>query len=328
MAENGQLKSIRDTFLYGMINKNGDLDEILKTMITKGMRVTPDMVPSAYSAITSYFKFPLKNAVLTAVNEGIVIPMVYPPGITMKYKVPTCLPFILTRENGVTKAVAILDNYATFDKESKKVTIDPNKLYCLLETAFIARGLQGSFKSLRHNTHIYTEGTSIFAHMFARVLNRQYALNVDKNAYNKILFLAAKYFMINILQMESNNDIIFNYASKAAGEISPIITKRLHAEFDVKAYENISTFIQEISNKSYLINNSLSHLSVRDYIDKFIRMYSNAGLFSLEHFAYFMFNIISTINHAFLNNGYQFDEAIGSKSGEKLYGHLVSVLQR
>ena len=328
MADNGHMKSIRDTFLYEMINKNEALDNIIKTMLGKGMVLTKEMMGASYMSIASYFKFPLKNSVLKAVEEGIVVPMMYPPGITMNYKVPTCLPFILMKGDGVTKAIAILDNYATFDKEGKTITIDANKLYCLLETAFIARSIQEHFKGIRHNTTIYNEATSIYAHMFTRILNKEYSLNVDKTQFNKVLFLASKFFMINLLQMEGNEDIIFNYASKTAGEISPIIVKRLHTEFDPKAYANISTFVTELANKAFLINSSMSKLTVREYVDKFIRTYSNAALFGLEHFSYFLFTIISTLNHAFLCNGYQIDEAMGPKSGEKLYGHLVSVLQR
>lgn len=323
-----KIKSVRDTYLYKVINKKGEFDNIIKTFLTKGMVPSKDSLSTEYSTIDNYFKFPLKTSVMDAVSDGTVKPMMYPKGITANYKVPTSLPFILTgnREGGVG-AVAVIDNWATFDEDNKKVSIEPNKLYCFLEGAFIARGIQLGFSTIRHNTVMYTEGASIWAHMFTRVLNRDYALNVNKDAYNKVLFLAAKYYFINLLQMK-DSDTVFNYASKIAGNVSPIAIKRLNDAFPIEDYKDISTFIQGIAKLGYLIISGLEKLTVRDYVAKYIRMYHNSSLFALEHFSYFIFSIIACINRAHINDIYSWDAAIGTKSGDKLYAYIANTTKR
>jgi molybdopterin/thiamine biosynthesis adenylyltransferase len=163
--------------------------------------------------------------------------------------------------------------------------------------------------------------------MFIRILNREYALNVDKTAYNKVLFLATKFFMLNILQMP-DSEMVFNYAMKVAGNISPIAIKRINDTLTVDAYKDISTFIESLAKVGYLIINGLDKITVRDYVAKYIRMYGNASLFALEHLSYFIFAIVSTVNRAHLTDIYAWEAALGSKSGDKVYAYIVNAVKR
>lgn len=328
MAIKDGVKSIRSTYLYGMLNKDGAMDDIMKTLLTKGIEADKVMLNTQYSMINNYYKYPLKTSVMKAVEEGIVVPMLYPKGITANHKVPINIPFILVPSNASIKAVAVIDNYATLDeKNGNRVNIDPSKLYCLLEAAFVARGIQLNFNAVRHNTIMYTEGTSIYAHMFTKVLNKDYALNVKKDAYNKILFLSSKFFLLNLLQFQ-DSDMVFNYAMKTAKDLNPVIGKQLNDALKPEDYADISTFIQALAKNAFMIINGLENLTVREYVTNYIKMYSNAALFSLEHISYFIFNILSCLDHAYFNNQYAFDAAIGTKSADKIYAHLYTRLER
>ena len=320
-----KMKSIRDTFTYQAINKERSLDKLLKTFLTKAIKADSNMLMSQYSTIQSYYKSALKTPVLDAVNDDLVVPMIYPKGITANNKVPTSIPFILLKTaTGAVKAVAVIDNWASIT-ENNKVVIDPNKLYTFIEGAYIARALEMQFNNIRHAAILHTDATSIYAQMFTRVLNRDFALNVDKDAYNKVLFLAAKFFLMNLLQLK-NSDSVFNYATKAAGVTSAIALKRLDDAFDDDCYKDISTFITAIKNKAYMINNGLTKLDVRTYMERYIRMYKNSSLFSLEHLSYFLFNIFACLNGAHINDSYAWEAAMGKKSGDKLYGFISNAV--
>ena len=320
-----KMKSIRDTFTYQAINKEGSLDKLIKTFLTKAIKADSNMLMSQYSTIQSYYKSALKTPVLDAVNDDLVVPMIYPKGITANNKVPTSIPFILLKTaTGTVKSVAVIDNWASIT-EYNKVVIDPNKLYTFIEGAYIARALEMQFNNIRHAAILHTDATSIYAQMFTRVLNRDFALNVDKDAYNKVLFLAAKFFLMNLLQLK-NNDSVFNYATKAAGVTSAIALKRLDDAFDDDCYKDISTFITAIKNKAYMINNGLTKLDVRTYMERYIRMYKNSSLFSLEHLSYFLFNIFACLNGAHINDSYAWEAAMGKKSGDKLYGFISNAV--
>ena len=329
MADIPVLKSVRDTYLYSQINKTGALDSNIKTLLTKGMVPTEKQLEQQISTINSYYKYPLKTMVLDALKEGNIKPMMFPAAITADNKVPTCMPFILTKGDipVAPNAVAIIDNYATIDKELGIVNIDKAKFYTFLEGAYVARGIQITFRTLRNNTIMYTEAASVWAHMFTRLLNKRFALNINRTAYDKVMYLAAKFFMINLLQLKES-DLIDKYASKIAKDINPIVMKRLNDKMyeNGNPFENIATFIQALAASGYLIINGLQELTVREYTKDYINMYQNTALFALEHLSYFIFNIFSTVNGAFLNNQYSFKDVLGH-SGEKVYGYVCNIVK-
>lgn len=323
-----KIKSVRDTYLYSQINKNGQFDANIKVLLSKGLTPTEKQLERQLSTINSYYKFVLKTNVLDAVKNGTVVPMLFPKGISAQHKIPTCLPFILVPNgSGDIRAVAIIDNYATMDKDSGLVEMDTLKLYTMLESAYIARAIQIGYRRIRSNTMMYKSGASIYAHMFTRLLNKRYALNVNRSGYDKVIYLASKFFLINILQMP-NSSMVDNYAMSGAKDIDKMSISRVEeavmSSSEGKAYDNISTFIKAIAGTGHLITNGIQSLEVREYMTDFIRMYGNSALFGLEHLSYLVFNVFSTMNGAFLNNQYAFKDIIG-KSGSELYGYICNV---
>ena len=328
-----KMKSIRDTYLYSQINQAGAFDANIKTLLSKGIVPNDKQLEPVITTIATYYKYPLKTSVVEAYNEQVIRPMMYPPGITASHKIPTCLPFVLVpgKTTAAPDAIAIIDNYAVFEKGSDVVTVDKQKFYALMEGAFIARGLQITFNTIRQNSIMLVEATSIWAHMFTRVLNKQYALNVNRSSYQKMMYLAAKFFILNILQYPLTSANVDAYAMKAAKmeNVSDITLKRLQNGFSQmkeNPWENIATFIQAVAQNGHLISNGLTELTVRDFTKNFIAMYSNAALFGLEHLAYFLFNVFSSVNGAFLNNQYSFGDVIGH-SGDKVYGYISTVVK-
>jgi hypothetical protein len=325
-----KVKSVRDTYLYTQINKGGNFDNNIKTLLSKGITPTAKQLERQISTINSYYKFSLKTVVLDALKRGDVVPMMFPKGITAQHKIPTCLPFILVPggTSGI-RAVAIIDNYASMDKDTALVDVDTQKFYTFLETAFVARAIQIGFKNIRSHAAMYTNGSSIYAHMFTRLLNKKYALNINKSAYQKIIFLSSKFFMRNVLQLP-DSAMVNNYAMRDAKEIDKMSINRLEealmSSTEGHAYDDIAQFIKGLSGCGHLVTNGFNQLEVRGYMTDFIRMYGNSALFGLEHISYFLFNIFSTMNSAFLNNQYAFKDIIG-KSGSDLYGYICNAVK-
>ena len=327
MADIVKLKSIRDTYLYGMMNTNNFMDNSLKDLLSKGFVPEEKLLEQQISTINMYYQYPLKTAVMNAYKNRVIRPMMFPVGISKSSKVPTCMPFILVPSStGTPDAIAIIDNYAKIDKTTGLVNIDKAKFYGFLEGAFIARGLQITFHTLRRSTILYSEASSIWAYMFSKILNKQFALNINRSSSDKIIYLASKFFMINLLQM-NDTELIDNYAIKNTKDSSYTTLKSV----DVKmkqipdAYANIANFIQALSTCGYLIISGLEKLTVRDYVMNFINTYQNTALFSLEHLSYFLFNVFSTVNSVFLNNQYAFKDVLGA-SGDKLYGYITNIV--
>ncbi len=203
-------KSLNDTFIYQNLNNNGSITKVISKVLQSGKILTTKNLEEAFLIINKNFKFPLKYKVMEEVENGNIRLVFSPDNMRMT----TCMPFFLTRNSqGEVIAVVLVDMYGNMNKENGNVTIDPKKFYTILESAYFAKlcYLYGDQISTRNI--IITNGSSIYSNMFTRVLNKKYALNVDKNKMQKVLLAASKFYLLNILGLK-DTEMTLNYALK------------------------------------------------------------------------------------------------------------------
>ena len=314
-------KSVRTTFLYGSMNKGEYLDKNLKNIISKGKILRPSDLQYEISTINKYYKFSMKKAVLTAYENGVLKPIVLPVG--SNEKVSASVPFLLYNNGGSIGAYVFIDNYVQYIKASDAYSIDPRKFYCMLESAYMAILIQKNYAVFARSAVLASEGATVYAHMFIRILNRKYALNVDRRAYSKVLFLAAKFFMINVMGMDHTSEAVFNYALKVSEADSPMTVRELDVRFDeAEGYTDLNKFINFLRTNAYMINQGLAELTLRDYLTDYVNLYQSTSIFALEHFSYFMFLVDSVVLGAYLNNQAVLEDIVG-KSGAKMYTQIA-----
>lgn len=315
-----KFKSLEDTFIYRHLNASNGLTKNILHIMKDGKVLTQKDLEEAFLIINKNFKFPLKYKVMEEFQEGD-IKLLYSPE---NYRVPTCLPFFLSsdleRGNKVIASV-VVDIYGRMNEETGSVTIDPKKLYCMMEGALLARKYYKDNAYLGKGS-IASLGSAIYSGMFTRVLNKKYALNVDKSRMHKVIFLSSKFFLINVLGMP-NNEITTNYAMKNCIGGNTFILKEVDEMVGEESYRDLSTFITALGTKKEL-SLKMDDLTVRGYLEKFISMYDASALLALEHFAYFMYNIISVVNGAYINNQYILEDIV-EKYGPKLYVEIVNL---
>ena len=314
-------KSVRNTYLYNSMNKGNYLDKCLQSVISKGKKLKPEDLVYEVSTINKYYKFAMKKSVMNAFSNGTLKAVVLPAGTTEK--VPASVPFLLHGGSGIIGAYVFIDNYTQHNKSDDSYSIDPRKLYCLLESAYMATLIQKNYLVFARSNVVANEGASVYAHMFVRVLNKKYALNIDRRAYAKVLFLAAKFFMINVLGMDPTSETVSNYALKVSDADSSMVVREIDQRFtEQKAHTDFSEFVMFLKKNAYMISQSLAELTLRDYLVDYVNLYQSSSIFALEHFSYFMFLVDSVILGAYMNNQTVLEDIIG-KSGAKLYTQLA-----
>ena len=196
------LKSLESTFTYRNLNRSNAMSENMMKLMQNGIVMTESELEEPLMIINKNFKFPLKFKVLDAFKKG-TIQVLY----GTNSKLPTCLPFFLTKTNkGRIVAIVNADLYGTFDKENKSLKIDPKKLYCMMESAYLSIVCYEHSNELSTKSLILSGGSNIYSMMFTRVLNKKYSLNIDKSKYHKVLLLSSMFYLINI--MNSNYSIL------------------------------------------------------------------------------------------------------------------------
>jgi hypothetical protein len=312
-------KSLESTFIYRNLNGSNAVSNGVMRALKEGTVLKKENLEEAFLIINKNFKFPLKYRVLDEFEKGEII-LIYSPD---NVRIPVAMPFFLTKSGDKVVAVVIVDTYGKMDPETKNVNIDAKKLYCMMEAASLAKTYYYHSNELSKRNVIITSGSSIYSNMFARVLNKKYALNVDKSRFHKVILLASKFYLINILGLQ-DNEMTFNYALKNCIGGNPYILKETNDILTADDYKDLSTFIQALTKLE--LNVGLGDLTVRGYLEQFINMYDAAALLSLEYFPYFMYNVISVTNGAYINNQYILEDIV-EKHGPKLYQDLVTIQQ-
>lgn len=309
------LKSLNSTFIYNHLNKSNGITDNIAGLLSKGRVITTKELEEPLLIIMKNFKFPLKFKVMEAIEDG-TIQMRYAVGT----KLPTCLPFFLMNGEG-NKIISVvsIDIYGTYNEDTNSVKIDPKKLYCMLESAYLARLVYMKQKQLVTRSTILSGGSEIYSAMFTKVLNKKYSLNIDKTKMHKVIFLASKFYLINILGLV-DSDIVFNYATKNCPNGNIYSLKEVNEMVDAKAFKDLESFIQCL--KSPELNLGFKDLTVRGYLEAFINMYEASNLLSLESFPYFLYNVISVTNGGYINNQYILEGIVG-KLGSKIYNDLL-----
>lgn len=311
------IKSLESTFIYNHLNKANGLTQNIGGLLTNGTVLSEENLAEAMLTIRKNYKYPLKFTVLKAVEEGDIV-LMYAP---QRVKLPTCIPFVLTRKDGQIVAVVSVDMYGKMDNETGNVTIDPKKLYVMMEAAYMAKLCYMNAAQLGTRSAIITNGSAIYSMMFARVLNKRYALNIDKSKFHKVVMLASKFFMINLLGMK-DSEMVFNYAIKNCPNGNLISLQEVNSMFPEENFTNIETFITGLAKPELGLN--FKDLTVRNYFEAFINMYDASNLLSLESFPYFLYNVISVTDGAYINNQYIMEDIV-STYGAKLYVQICSL---
>jgi hypothetical protein len=317
-VKNMSFRSLEDTYIFQNLNKNGAISANIGKILQHGTVLSQKNLEEAFMIINKNFKFPLKYKVLDQVNTHDIVLMFSPDNA----RLPTCMPFFLTRDkSGKIVAIVIVDMYGTMDKETGNINIDAKKLYCMMESAYLSKLCFMNGSQVATRNVIITNGSAIYANMFTRVLNKKYALNVDKSKMHKVLFLASKFFMINILGAP-DNEMTNNYAMRNCLNGNPFVLKEISDMLKPEDYKDFASFIQALTKPE--LNLGMGDLAVRTYLENYIHMYESSALLALVSFPYFLYNVISVTDGAYINNQYILEDIVDN-NGTKIYADLMNL---
>ena len=236
------LKSTNQSYIFNMLNKNNVINNTVKELL-RAEDVEPSSIEEQLMIINKRYNEPLKREVLRAYDEG---------KIRLKYskeiKLPTAMPFILIKASGGVVAVISLSNYSYKLEKSGDMSIDPKKLYTLMESAYIA--LKYTTNNLRYASasNLLTHGSIMYANMVYSAINKKFNIGMDKKKSELVMYFSAKFFMINVLAKNIDAmEIINNTAKKNCKTLSPMVIAEADDEFEIDAYKDISVFMEEVS---------------------------------------------------------------------------------
>ncbi len=307
-----KLKSIREGYLYELLNGNGVIDKTIIEYTEKGKQLGADELELTMSEIARTYKIPLKSKVCDYYQEHKI------KVISLENNHMTkSIPFFATGSQNGPVAYIPIDAHSKRDKDGN-YSIPTKNLYCLLEGAYILLSLinGNSISSIQALQKL----SNNYANMILRIFNKKFSLNLDRVKQNKLRYALNVFYLENLLQMD-NEEVVSNIAIINCSDISPTILKNtVEVIKRENGMDDINKFINSLTNDD--LQFGFKDLTTRNFLESFISMYGPSNLLSLEYVPYFVFNLFAAKHGAFINNQYTVTEVI-DKNVDKAYIYFL-----
>lgn len=290
-------KTMQDTYVFEQL-KNVVLQSVQESL-KQGKILSQDELEEQFVMIKKYVQSAIKPKILNELNQG-TIKLIYAPKEVQRI---TSVPFVMSIDNGTLTANVFVSSFGNM-REDGTVSVDYRKLYTLMESSYLAKKFLSGYDRFRNNSALI-RGCVVYANMFAKPLNKRFNIHTDRNRENSILFLAAKFYLKNVLGIQ-NEEVVFNNAIKACKGGNPILLKEIDTIIHDEAFKNLGTFLEALKDNK--LNLGLSSLTARGYLELYISLYGGATVFALELLPYFLFVGNSAINAMGLVNNYSLED--------------------
>lgn len=303
-------KNIQTTFVFNQL-KDVVLDSI-QGSLKEGKVLSNVELEEQMMLIKKYINSAIKPKVMNDYEQGL-IRLVYAPESVKRV---SSVPYVMSMIDGRMVANVFVSSYGNM-RQDGMVSLDYRKLYILMESAYLSKTFLSKYDRYK-NTGASIYGCVTYANMFVKPLNKKFNIHTDRNRENSLLFLAAKFYLKNVLGIQ-NEEMIFNNAMRACKAPNPIILKEMNNLMPEEAFRDLGTFLEALKDEK--LNLGLTTLTARGYLELYIALYGGASVFALEMMPYFIFVGNSALNAMGLVNNYSLED-IMEKGMPKLLGQF------
>lgn len=310
--------TMEDSLVYKTFNQaNGVVDKIVK-YLSSGVPLDKSYIEDQYAIIRRGAGIsPLSQKVLEAFNNGD-IEIVW----NNTEKVGVAMPFIVRRKSdGKVVSTIFINAFATI-KDDSILVIPAKQLYGLMEGAYIALKLQTDPVKVMKNAELMMTTASVYTEMMTRILNKEYALTLDKVLYDKVCYCIKRFYLECVWEYP-NTGLVSNYASSDLKYIQQFDLDALDATYskmEIKTIANLLEFVKSLSPR-------MSDLNLRYYIERFIKTYHGASILSIDYLPYVFFVITNVVMSTFLVSQTALNDIIkNTKNINRFYSELARVM--
>lgn len=291
--------ALSDTFIYKSFNRNAEMSTILLSAVKDSIIINEKYIDEQLLTIKRIKLSPIQDNVISAFLEGNIV-IIY----SNVKKVPSIIPFFTTRQGNHVRTYIFMNNFAKLVKDKNDLNhqyleIPAKHLYALMEGAYISYQYALYPNKIVRSIGLMKPCADTYTSMVMRILNKEYALSMDMDAYDKVAFCVSQFFIESVWGL-TNGEQIFAYArqNKNIKNNNANYLGALHDEYDdhnISSIDGLIDFIKTITPR-------LSSLSPRYFYQRWIETYKYSTSFAMESLPYFMYVMTSTIIGSFLIN--------------------------
>ena len=297
-------KNFASTFLYSKYDQyeKETIDFLLKAdRINKS---SPEFEGIAYDVR----KRQVSPALIKVLNSPNVVLMTRPKPLSKAFKV-FCAKDIKTDSSlkvfidvsGVIKKDEISDKYVCH-----KNNIDILISYLLdAMVSFIYYSPKGTDRIV-NNSKIRSVGAKTFADLYSHIVDYLCKISTISGSKNKCSFMAAMYYLVNLLGADPNSDATRAIARKAA-DISDREAEILMIQMKPESFQNIKFFTETVADALHL-----NKLTLDTIVEKWMFVYGTGTVFALELLPSFSNMLTDAYIGAYINNQKTIEKIAGT----------------
>lgn len=308
--------SLNDSDMFKQLNKSSSIMTKLKKALKESVVLDQNYIEEQYLQITKTRLSPLSEKVIKAFDTG-EIRLLY----SQTAKLTMAVPFIILQMEGKPTACIFISDFCSMNKDGTMLNIEMKKLYTLMESAYVGLKYFSNPTVFTRSSRIAKVTASIYSEMSLRILNREFALSLDKDTYDTVNYLIARFCLSKVLPLTSV-DLIHAYAvscCKSPTSLSMELASDMYDRSNIKSCEDLIKCISTNFPK-------MAKLTFRYYFERWISSFGTGTCLAVDSFPYLYYTIINVLLGAFLVNVTGLSEIVKNAPGmNQFYAEISRV---
>jgi hypothetical protein len=293
------------------------MSKITKAM-KNGIALDKSYFETQYLQMTKTGISPLSLYVIKAYDEG-KIRLIY----AKNDHVTVALPFVVLNIGNVPTACIFINEFCGMsNSDTPQLTIEVKKLYTLMESAFVGLLYFSKPAHFVRNSGFVKTMANVYAQMILRILNREYALSLDKDAFDQANYAAARFFLERVLGL-TNPEIVNAYASatcNAPAKTTIALADTTYSSAKVQTIEDLVGFFASSNPK-------MSDLKFRYFFERWVSSFGTGATLAIDSFPYLYYCISNVLCGGFLINSTAMAEFVKNTKGiSGIYSEIIRVI--
>lgn len=316
--------SLSDSVIYQMMNNQKALLTRIDKCIKQSTVITENHIQEQILQIERTHVSPLADNVLNAFRSGNLVIL-----FSKDVVVPQAVPFITLKMGGRNRTFIFTNKYASLNTKSgeiqggERLNISMRDLYVLMEGAYIQYEYTKNPMYLTRNLALMKFTTNVYTSMLVRIMNREYALSMDENLYNRVLYSINRFYLENVWEC-NNSDIVMSYSLNnilSPNQADITVVSDLYNSANIKTITQLVDFLKTLSPR-------LATINIRYLVECYINLYHGPAVFGIDCLPYFLFTLVSSCLGSFIVNQPVVSDILKNTKGmNSFYSELAKVFR-
>jgi hypothetical protein len=310
--------SLSDSNMFQQLNKSSSITTKIAKAYKTGVALTPEFFEEQYLQIQKTHISPIAERILKAYDDG-KIKLVYNKNV----HISASIPFVVMQIGGKSVVCIFISDFSGMNKAGTQLSIDMKKLYTLMESGYIGLNYFTEPSNFVRNASFLKMNASIYSQMVLRILNREYALSLEKNIFDSVEYVSARFFLEKVFGI-TNRDLSDAYARSCCNnpDSSNInLTDNLYSAAKVTTIEELIAFIAKSNPK-------MNNLTFRYFFERWIASFGTGACLAIDSYPYLYYVIANVLLGGFLVNVTGLSEIIKNTKGiEHMYSEISRIVR-